>query len=185
MNYMKYVCKNMEDIGISLIIECFRKSISLYNVPVISVGPGSGALEKLLEKELGIDIICVDPDPLSYTSLDEPFIKPLFSTVEEIIRKEPKYVGNCILFICNAEPCLYDIYILSGNNIPYDYNAVQLLRPKCIISIYDPIDNIAGSEQFSRWIEDNKNKILLYKDISTILSDSYVGHDRLVLLNNI
>lgn len=33
---------------------------------IISVGSGGGYIEKLLDKLLDINIICIDPEPLSY-----------------------------------------------------------------------------------------------------------------------
>lgn len=174
---MEYITSNVESIGISSVIDFFKKAIELYDLPIISVGSGCAALEKVLEDELNIQIICVDPDPLSYASIEEPFIYPQYPTVEDMIKVRPEYIDSCILFTCNAEPTI------SEEDIPYDYNAIQLLRPKILISIYDDIDGISGSSKFIQWVEDNEDKIIrsITRTIKHTHSNEYTS---LILLKN-
>lgn len=181
------ITSNVELIGVQLIANFFKRAISMFNLPVISIGSGCAALEKTLEEILGIQIICIDPDPLSYSPVDKIFIPPQYSTVEDMIKEKSEYIDNCILFICNAEPVVetHDFTAEeSSANIPYDYNAVHLLKPKVIISIYDPIDGIAGSHKFRGWVESNENRILHSITYYTPLTSGYIEHDRIILLLN-
>lgn len=68
-------------LGIPSIVMYMEEVLKLYpNLKnnIISIGSGGGYIEKLLDQLLNIDIICVDPDPLSYIT-------------EKVIYKHPKY----------------------------------------------------------------------------------------------
>lgn len=71
---------------------------------------------------------------------------PDYNKIEELISTKPDIIGNCNLFIINAIPMLYELQyaimeLNSGEQIervpPYDFDAIQFLKPKSIISLYE------------------------------------------------
>lgn len=135
-------------------------------VPLVSVASGDGYLEQYMNTK---ELICVDPEPESYPCSDRIFVEPNYNYVTDLIADRPDIVGNCNMFICNAEPTT------CPTDVPYDYDAVQLLKPRKIIAIYDHIDHYSGSKKFIEWVD--TQKILYNKEFSTMNS-----HNRLVYI---
>ena len=79
-------------IGIETVIEEFKK-MEYVNYPIISVGSGHGLVEKEIEEELGINIICVDPDPLSFDNRKKLHKTPDYNTVDDM--DIDFYKNNC------------------------------------------------------------------------------------------
>ena len=97
----------------------------------VSVGSGNGTIEWKIREAIGksFPAIPIDPNPESYVKfpLDGNFIPPAYDYVENLIAFNPEIVGNCILCIFWPE---------YGNDT-YDADAIKLLRPRKVISLYE------------------------------------------------
>ena len=93
----------------------------------LSIGSGNGYFESLYHQKYPSDpqIICIDPDRLSYNSrgLSKAFIEPSYATVEEYKRANPE--KNTLLFINWPDP-----------EIPYDIDSIRSLNPVGFFIIY-------------------------------------------------
>lgn len=85
------------------------------DVPMVSVGSGPGELERRAG-----DVVCVDPAPPDGCRVDAP-------TVPDLIRDRPELVGNCTALLCWCLP----------NGSTYDMEAVELLRPRAVLSLLE------------------------------------------------
>lgn len=72
------------------------------------------------------DIICVDPCPQSYDKR-EIVIAPQYSDVHELVEKSPGIVGNCSLLLVWSSP----------NDANYDVEAIKVLKPNRVMSVFD------------------------------------------------
>lgn len=102
---------------------------------IISVGSGTGRIEKMLMDNGVSDIICVDPDPQSFDNT-EIVIKPHYSTVNQLIIKHPELVGNCSLMLIWSTPV----------ESTYDYDAIVKLQPNDIFIQYESIGAAGGNK---------------------------------------
>lgn len=112
-------------LGIPLAISYVKEAIEKFpDNPIYSIGSGGGYLEYILDRLLHIDIICVDPDPLSYITDKTIFKNPKYLTIDD--EDFPKEINNSILLInwSTPEQC-------NG----YDIQAVIKLKPCAIIFI--------------------------------------------------
>ena len=112
------------------------------DLPIISVGSGNGELERDLDLLLCTDIICVDPEPLSYIHRKKIYKKPKYDYVKDM--EIEKYERNCTL-------------LLNWSNFNgYDIEAVNLLKPKFIINITElGIYRGASSPKMHRFMFNN------------------------------
>lgn len=92
---------------------------------IISIGSGGGYIEKLLDKLLGIDIICIDPEPLSYITDKTIYKYPKYSDVCDEKFPLSIYEDNCILFINWSTP---------DKTNGYDIQSILRLKPICILT---------------------------------------------------
>lgn len=160
-NNLEYCNKAIRSFGIDIFFDIFKKVNQKYNLPIISVGSGNGAFEKIINDKLNLNIVCIDPDPLKYNSnsITKPFIVPQYKYVDDII---PFYKDNCILLLNWCDP----------NDSNYDYDAIIKLNPVCIISVYEVFNNdygAAGGKKFFDYIYNNNeynilNEISIYED---------------------
>ena len=94
-------------LGIPSIVMYMEKVLKLYpnhKNKIISVGSGGGYIEKLLDQLLNIDIICIDPDPLSYITEKVIYKYPKYKHMEDLECPLNEYKDNCILFINWSTP---------------------------------------------------------------------------------
>lgn len=107
-------------------------------LPIISVGSGSGETEYALKERLpNRRFILVDPDPESWTKYPKEhtrYLKPDVDTVDTLIQNMPELVANCVLFLPWPLP----------DECSYDYEAVCLLRPKGILLGFESIGASGG-----------------------------------------
>jgi hypothetical protein len=61
-------------------------------------------------------------------------IKPHYSDVHELIEKAPELIGNCSLLIVWPSP----------NNANYDVEAIKILKPNRVVSIFDASGSAAS-----------------------------------------
>ena len=93
----------------------------------LSIGSGNGYFESLFSKNFNNEpqIICIDPNPLSYGAyeLTKEFIEPSYATAEEFKQKNPD--RETVLFINWPDP-----------TVSYDIEAIRLLKPIAFFIIY-------------------------------------------------
>ena len=121
-----------------------------WKYPIISVGSGKGHLEYLLKKDLGFEIIRVDPNIDSILEYDamfandpdynKDFLPANYSSIDEI-PDLAKYIHKCVLIMS------WPVANISKNN--NDYNIFHKLRPAILVASYAPC-GAAGSIKFLR-----------------------------------
>jgi hypothetical protein len=144
--------RGVTSLGADLVIKTLQNLHQAYEVPIVSVGCGLAAIEYLSK------LMCwrlVDPDPLSWQIFkekpDHPFLPVNYSSVDELIAKEPSLIHNCILFLNWCEP----------NESEYDYEAVIKLKPLAILTIIEVYggNGAAGGEKFYEWYAKLPNRV--------------------------
>jgi hypothetical protein len=100
-------------------------------VPVVSVGSGPGILERTID-----ECITVDPAPPEGVVVTA-------STVDELLAVRPELVGECVLLLVWCLP----------NDSTYDWDAVQSLRPKAILTLLEQFDDSYGAAGGSKFHE--------------------------------
>lgn len=166
---------NLVNIGIKSygchnVINIINEFYSNYDVPIVSIGSGAGAIEFLSKKQNNnIEWICIDinENPIDFPSkasnyINKPLMKIDYLSIDELIEKNNTIVNNCIIFLNWCLP----------NDSYYDYEAIIKLKPLAILSIYEDFDGksgAAGGEMFYHWINTNtdyhlKQDNYLYKD---------------------
>ena len=150
--------KGVQTLTPYLIIRVMRLiRLRVPDLEVISVGSGSGKLERVMQcchslydntngKTHNNNILCVDPNPHSFLNQHEPkiYLKPEFSTVQDLIDKLGMKAMGQILFLNWCEP----------NGSTYDYDAIIALQPSIIVSVFEIFDDesgAAGGEKFHAW----------------------------------
>ena len=111
--------------AIVMYMEEILKKYPKHQKKIISIGSGGGYIEKLLDKLLNIDIICVDPEPLSYITEKVIYKYPKYKNIEDDDFPLNEYKDDCILFINWSTPDK-----LNG----YDVKAIMKLNPICILT---------------------------------------------------
>lgn len=145
--------KHYNSFSHGLLVQCLRYAQRQETGPeqprptpraVVSVGSGSGKLEKRL-CEIGVqNLIAVDPSPEAPEGMvgdGVVHMKPQFATVDALLEARPDLKGQCVLFIGWALPdCVYDI------------EAIQKLEPTSVISVYGRA-GAAGGHAFRSWLK--------------------------------
>lgn len=113
--------------------------------PMISVGSGIGRIERAIELEHKVGIICVDPNPESFNKRSEElkeddYHMPDYALVTDLVKAKPELIGKCSLLLIWPDPC----------DSVYDMEAVVLLRPVSIVVLYEPY-GASGGRLFSYW----------------------------------
>jgi hypothetical protein len=118
-------------LGIPLIlsyIESVLDRFPNYKNKIISIGSGGGYIEFVIDKILKTDIICIDPDPLSYITDKTIYKQPNYKTIYDEDFNIDKYKGKCIIFLNWPTP---------EQNNGYDIDSILKLDPICIIPIVE------------------------------------------------
>lgn len=118
----------------------------LVDLPVISVGSGSGYVEKqCMERIKDLNMILVDPlnpDENEFYPVPSHLSQnPSYELTNDLIVDKPEIIGNCHLFLNWPLP----------NDIMYDYEAILLLKPKKII-ICCEVSGSSGSQKLLAWL---------------------------------
>jgi hypothetical protein len=168
--------KGVRSFGVDVVV-AHVKSFSSSNgctLPVVSVGSGMGAVESLTD---GVPWILVDPAPMSFANHPddydgegavEPLRMPDYPLVKDLVLAKPEIVGNCLLFLNWCEP----------NDSDYDYEAVEQLKPRGVLSLielYHGLPGAAGGDKFHDWLVGIRRK---RSDTSEyrILGESTLSH---------
>jgi hypothetical protein len=102
--------------------------------PIVSIGSGNGHIERLLEHEIGLDIICVDPVKVSHEN-EVLYKTSQYDGVDELLSSRPELKSNCVTFINWSTP----------NDSTYDYEAVKALDSEHILIIFESTGSGGGS----------------------------------------
>jgi hypothetical protein len=129
--------------GAKEVVDTWARFIGDNGGGTISVGSGNGALEKLLGDDHNIDVVCVDPDPESWTQSGYIHLAPQFRTVQHMLEEQPDIINDHMtLLLVTPAPCEMD----------YDIQSIELLNPYriCIIS---ELTGSCSSSRFWKWYE--------------------------------
>ena len=150
------------------IMEVFNKFYS--GVKHISIGSGVGLLEFMYERQTGLTVSCIDPDPMEWafgSSQSEarqsraliPLKAPEYPTVDELIRRaRPE---SCTLLLNWCYP---------GEDYgSYDLDAILKLNPLAFLVIFEQFGEggSAGSMNFHRFLK----RTTTYKCVHLICLD--------------
>lgn len=110
------------------------------SLPIVSVGSGCGHLEASLihHSNQSLKIITIDPDPYSFpvpSRIKYETLMPQFASVDDLINDQPSIVSQNILLLAWPTPI----------DSTYDYDAIRLLQPVKIISIYELLGAAGGN----------------------------------------
>lgn len=135
---------------IGTIIDYLEKD-TLFN-PILSLGSGHGYLEYFINKWHinKPDIICIDPNPDSFSKKDP--IKSIMPSYKFAYDVDKNYINNNTLLIIwpNQENSKTSI------NGDYDYDAIILLKPKILLISYGPC-GASGSDKLIDLLGSRKN----------------------------
>ena len=189
---VRYLNMALQNIGIERCLIFFGNFLRIFdnNLPIISIGSGTAYFEFLINRIFGRDIVCVDPNPLSYPpiitennvtskkilsiSKKRPivFISPEFKNVNDLLsqNKNNKNYKDCLLLLNWPNPMSKTN---SNNNQydPYDFNAIVKLKPIGFFVVYES-DHISGSNELITALEHN-NKTYCHFNVSNEETISY------------
>ena len=121
------------------LINKFIISANYLNLPIISIGSGTGVLEKHLQTVNNqYKIICIDPDPQScqHGPIDwTKGLRPDYATIKELLIANSDIKSNCVMLLCWPNP----------NDSNYDYEAIELIKPVSVILLYEAIGAAGGT----------------------------------------
>jgi hypothetical protein len=154
-NFDKLFNKGIKSFGYENVVNIISSFYNKYELPIISMGSGTGVIEFLAKKNNNnINWICVDNDKsMNFPSSANQYInKPLmnidYESCEHLIESTPSIVNNCILFLNWCLP----------NDSTYDFEAIIKLKPIAVLSIYEIFEDgygAAGGEMFYNWTKNN------------------------------
>jgi hypothetical protein len=131
-------------LGIELVhkyIDIILKQVCLNKYdPIVSIGSGNGHVERLIEHETGLDIICVDPVKVSHRN-QVLYKTSRYDSVNELLFENPELVSNCVTFINWSTP----------NDSTYDYEAVKALNSEHILIIFESTGS-GGGKLLHKWL---------------------------------
>lgn len=168
-NDLRYLNKALTFIGINRCLNFFAKFLSNFDdkLPIISVGSGTAYFEYLIQNIFRREIICVDPDPKSYSLAplrintriyNTVFIPPKFNTVNDLLH-ENKY-KDCLLLLNWPNPMRKGEIQYDGTEYnPYDFNAIIKLKPIGFFIVYETT-NCSGSEDLTNVLNGSSNNFV-------------------------
>lgn len=175
VNYEMLFNKGIKSFGSENVINIISSFYNTYNLPIISMGSGSGVIEYLSkQKNDKIDWNCIDSSnivnfPIHTNS--KPLMDINYASCDKIIEVNPSIVGNCILFLNWCLP----------NESTYDFEAIIKLKPIAILSIYEIYkgsNGAAGGEMFFNWIHYNTD--YQHKELYALYPDDTHDYDEIL-----
>ncbi len=182
---VRYLNMALQNIGIERCLIFFGNFLRNFDdkLPIISIGSGTAYFEFLINRIFGRDIVCVDPNPISYTpnitvnnyiSKKRPtvFIAPQFNNVNDLLsqNKNNKNYKDCLLLLNWPNPMSKASWKNSEYD-PYDFNAIVKLKPIGFFIVYES-DHISGSNELITALEHN-NKTYCHFNVSNEETISY------------
>ena len=93
---------------------------------IVSVGSGDGDIER----EMGLDVVCVDPDPSVLDKVD-------YMYTGCVAHKRPDLVEHCVLMCVWPEP--------SSLQNGYDMQSIRLMKPEYVVMLINGGGSGSGS----------------------------------------
>jgi hypothetical protein len=166
----------IKSFGYKNVIDIINSFYNQYNLPIVSIGSGIGAIEYFAKKNNNkIEWVCIDnqENPIDFPPsakiyIDKPLMKIDNLSIDKLIETNPSIVNNCIIFLNWCLP----------NDSYYDFEAIIKLKPLAILSIYEDFNGIsgaAGGEMFYNWTKNNTDYHL--KEEYTLYADKYHADD--------
>jgi hypothetical protein len=116
-------------LGTGNVYEYIKNLLQISKLPLISIGSGNGVIERKIEEKFKINVICIDPTPLSWSLSVSENKLPDYLTMDELINKNKTLIGSCNLFLNWCYP-----------DHTYDIESIILLKPRNLIIITDLSD---------------------------------------------
>ena len=170
-NFDKLFNIGIKSFGYENVVNIISSFYNTYNLPIVSMGSGTGAIEYLAKKKNNdINWICVDNDPTmnfppsANQYINQPLMNIDYNSCDQLIEEMPSIVNNCVLFLNWCEP----------NESTYDYEAIIKLKPIAVLSIYEIFggqNGAAGGEMFYNWTYDNTDYRI--KEEYKLFADDY------------
>ncbi len=171
INFNELFNTGIKSFGYKNVVDIISSFYNTYNLPIVSIGSGTGAIEYLAKKKNNdINWICVDNDPTmnfppsANQYINQPLMNIDYNSCDQLIEEMPSIVNNCILFLNWCEP----------NESTYDYEAIIKLKPIAVLSIYEIFEGqngAAGGEMFYNWTYDNTDYRI--KEEYKLFADDY------------
>jgi hypothetical protein len=171
INFNELFNTGIKSFGYENVVDIISSFYNTYNLPIVSMGSGTGVIEYLAKKKNNdINWICVDNDPTmnfppdANQYINQPLMNIDYNSCDQLIEATPSIVNNCILFLNWCEP----------NESTYDYEAIIKLKPIAVLSIYEIFEGqngAAGGEMFYNWTYDNTDYRL--KEEYKLFADDY------------
>lgn len=171
INFNELFNTGIKSFGYENVVDIISSFYNTYNLPIVSMGSGTGAIEYLAKKKNNdINWICVDNDPTmnfppsANQYINQPLMNIDYNSCDQLIETTPSIVNNCILFLNWCEP----------NESTYDYEAIIKLKPIAVLSIYEIFggqNGAAGGEMFYNWTYDNTDYRI--KEEYKLFADDY------------
>jgi len=178
-NFEKLFNIGIKSFGYENVVNIISSFYNTYNLPIVSMGSGTGVIEYLAKKKNNdINWICVDNDPTmnfppdANQYINQPLMNIDYNSCDQLIEATPSIVNNCILFLNWCEP----------NESTYDYEAIIKLKPIAVLSIYEIFggqNGAAGGEMFYNWTNDNSD-YHLKKDYYLYADEFHADDDELM-----
>ena len=140
----------------------FHRDFSKNGLPLISVGSGSGYIEKLLANVYQTPLICVDPVAPTICAQ-----KPEYAYVSHLCMGRPAYIGACNVFINWPFP--------TALNSGYDMEAIETLQPDNILLIISTC-GLSGSARLLSFVKSIPTANGLFDDNDFILFEYNTGN---------
>ncbi|MEK7801215.1 MAG: hypothetical protein AAB276_02060 [Pseudomonadota bacterium] len=143
----RFVSKGINHLGPEIVSKYILECYDAHKLPIVSVGSGIGEIEHIVKTKNGnMEIICVDPDPTSFSEDRYVQTEPSYNYVSSLIKSNPGIVGNCIVLLNWCLP----------NDSTYDHDAIIELQPAAVVTVYEKFyggNGAAGGQKFHTWLD--------------------------------
>lgn len=123
---------------------------------IVSVGSGTGIIEKYIEDRIDKNILCIDPNPESSVGMKyhgdtmKKIVKgPDYSCLHDFQKKNPNIEKITLILIWTLPTDPFESIFESKESNDYDIEAIYKLNPENIVLLYD-VTGISGSWYFHR-----------------------------------
>lgn len=99
-------------------------------IPIVEVGSGKAEIARWLMDRGHVhpdNMICVDPDPTSYSKDKQVHVSPKYKTVKHLLSEQPQLVGNCGLLVIRPSAIDANCYVI---------DALERLSPNIALLMY-------------------------------------------------
>lgn len=141
-NYAHDLNCALRNIGLNVLEQYFDLIIKTFpelSDSIVSIGSGTGYVEKHIENKFDIKIHCVDP--INIQSTDDLHKSSEYKCVEDLLQLHPELKSNSITFINWSFP----------NESIYDYEALIALDSPHVLIVFESTGS-GGGEVLQQWL---------------------------------